>query len=304
MSVNYKVFKKLLSIDELFELYSQIGDTILTHIDIENINKDKESKNNSIQLLIDTLLIAYDTESKVYYKKSVIHNKTSFISDLYKVMLNLYKEAFSFINEVDIYYDENEVQYYTNRNFISLDLSGLLMLLNGMGFIKVKDKYIYFLDKSLLINDRIKNKQRKISLLELKEQLDKQEQLGNEAEIVAIEFEKSILSLNNIDKVPEHVSLYDVSAGYDIVSYMASDSNVPDKFIEVKSCADESLQFYISRNELEAAKSKRNHYFLYLLNRKTNKFTVICDPYSVFFESEEVNWAIESQVYKIHSIAR
>jgi hypothetical protein len=304
MSVKYEVFRKLLTIDELFELYSQIGDTILTHIDIENIDKDKESKNNSIQLLIDTLFIAYNLESKTYYKKLVINDKTLFIPKLYKMLRNLYKEAFSIINEMDIHYGEREAQYYTKRNFISLDLSGLLMLLDGMGFVKVKNKHIYFLDKSLLINDKVKNKRRITSLLELKEQLDKQEQLGNEAEIAAIEFEKGILSLNSIDKAPERVSLYDASAGYDIVSYMASDSNVPDKFIEVKSCADESLQFYISKNELETAKSKRNHYFLYLLNRKTNKFTVICDPYTMFFESEEINWAIESQVYKIHSIAR
>ncbi len=301
MSVNYEVFKKLLTIDELFELYSQIGDTILSYIDIENINKDKESKINSIQLLVDTLFIAYNRKSKKFYKKVVINNKSLFALNLYKMLRNIYHEAFSFIN-ADIHYDEIEAQYYIKRNCVSLDLSGLLMLLNGMGFIRISNKHIYFLDRSLL--DKVEIKRRRTSLQELKEQLDKQEQLGNEAEIVALEFEKRILSLNNIDKVPERVSLYDVSVGYDIVSYMTKDSKVPDKFIEVKSCADESLQFYISKNELETAKSKRSHYYLYLLNRKTKDFTIICNPYTVFFEGDEVNWAIESQVYKIHSITR
>jgi hypothetical protein len=304
MSGNCEVFKKLLTIEEIFELYRQIGDTILTHIDIENINKDKESKYNSIQLLLDTMLIGYNEDYEIYYKKIVVDNKTSFASELYKIMWITHQEAFFFINEVDIYFDEIEAQYYTKRNFISLDLSGLIMLLDGMGVIKVKSKYIYFIDKNILFNFRKKNKKRKTSLLDLKEQLDKQEQLGNEAEIAALEFEKGILNLNCINKMPELVSLYDVSAGYDIVSYMASDSNVPDKFIEVKSCEDESLQFYISRNELETAKAKRKHYFLYLLNRKTNKFTIVCDPYTEFFENDRVNWVMESQVYKIRNIAR
>ena len=306
MSANYEIFRKLLTIDELFKLYCQIGETVLTYIDIENISKDKESKNNSIQLLIDTLLIAYNPESKIHYKKSAIDNKALFISELYKLLLNNYPEAFSFINKAEIRYDEAEAKYYTKRNFIELNLSGLLMLLNGMGIVRFKDDYIYFIEKILLVKslDKVRNKRRKTSLTELKEQLDIQEQLGNDAEIAAIEFEKNILLHNNIEKEPERVSLYDVTVGYDIVSYMTSDSNVPDKFIEVKSCADESLQFYISRNELETAKNKRNHYYLYLLNRKTNEFIVISDPYTVFFEGGEVNWAIEPQVYQIHSIVR
>lgn len=306
MSGDYEIFKKLLTIDELFELYSQIGDTILTHIDIENINKDKTSKNNSIQLLLGTFLIVYDTESKIYDKKMTLNKKESFIAELFKMLLMNYAEAFSFIDKAEIRYDEIEAKYCTKRNFIELSLSGLLMLLNGMGIVQFKNNYIYFIEKKLLsINSHeIRNTHRKTNLMELKNQLAIQEQLGNDAEIAAIEFEKNILFQSHISKIPERISLYDVTAGYDIASYLTIDSDIPDKFIEVKSCADESMQFYISRNELETAKNKRGNYYLYLLNRRTNVFTVIPDPYTVFFETGEGNWAIEPQVYQIHSIVR
>ncbi len=306
MSENYEIFKKLLTIDELYELYRQIGGTILTHIDIENINKDKVSKNNSIRLLLGTYLIAYNTELKTYYKKTTMDNKESFIAELFKMLLNNYSDAFSFINKAEIRYDEVEAKYYTKRNFIELNLSGLLMLLDGMGIVQFENNYIYFIEKNLLLGNpyETRNPERKTNLMRLKDQLAMQEQLGNDAEIAAIEFEKDILFYNNILKVPERISLYDVTAGYDIVSYLTIDSNVPDKFIEVKSCADESMQFYISKNELEVAKIKRGNYYLYLFNRRTNEFTVISDPYTFFFESRDGNWAIEPQVYKIHSIVR
>jgi hypothetical protein len=305
MNENYVIFRKLLTLDELFELYWQIGESILTCIDIENINKNKEAKNNSLQLLIGTLLIEFDLDSKKFYKKSIIDNKTSFSTELFKMLIDNYSDAFSFIDKVEIRYDEAVAKYYTKRNFIELDLSGLLMLLNGMGIIQFKDNYIYFSDRILHKRlDKVNNNQIKISLLELKEQLAIQEQLGDEAEIAAFEFEKKNLLLRNILKIPERVSMFDVTVGYDMASYMTIDSDVPDKFIEVKSCADESMRFYISRNELETAKKKGGNYYLYLFNRKTNKFTIIPDPYKVFFESGEGNWAIEPQVYQIHSINR
>lgn len=303
MNVNYGMFRKLLTLDELFELYCQIGDSILTCIDIENINKNREAKNNSIQLLIGTRVIAFDLDSKRFYKKSIIDNKTSFIAELFEMLIDNYPDAFSFINKVEIRYDEAVAKYYTKRNFIGLDLSGLLMLLSGMGIIQFKDNNIYFLDSILKKSlDKVNTNQRKTSLLELKEQLTIQEQLGNDAEIAAFELEKKNLLLKNIMKIPERVSIFDVTVGYDIASYMTIDSDVPDKFIEVKSCADESMRFYISRNELETAKKKGMNYYLYLFNRKTNEFTIISDPYKVFFESGGGNWAIEPQVYQIHSI--
>ncbi len=304
MSVNCEIFRKLLTIDELFELYSQIGESIFTCIDIENINKDVESKKNSVQLLFDTSLIEYDSKSQMHYKRIFIDDKASFIAELFEMLLNNYPDAFSFINKGEIQYDETEAKYYIKRNYVELNLSGLIMLLNGMDIIQLKDNYIYFLEKELLRKRlaRDESGQRKTSLSELKKKLSIQEQLGSCAEVAAMEYEKKLLILNDISKEPERISIYNVTAGYDIASYMNSTSDVPDKFIEVKSCADDSFSFYISRNELESAKSKRGHYFLYLLNRKTNEFKIISDPYSLLFESTGGNWLVESQIYEIHSI--
>lgn len=302
MSENHEIFKKLLPIDELFELYCKIGETILSRIDIENINEDRQSKSNSIQLLMDLFFIAYDSDTKLYYKKISNPSKVSFATELFEMLLANYPDAFSFVNTVDIRYDEVKAKYYTKRNFIDLNLSGLLMLLDGIGIIQFVDNFIYFVDTRILTKGLIicKKTQRKTNLTELKDQLALQEQFGNDAEVMAIEFEKNFLLHNNIFKSPERVSLYDVAAGYDIVSYMTRDSEVPDKFIEVKSCSDDSLQFYISRNEIEIAKTKRNQYYLYLYNRRTGEFTIIHDPYTTLFDKNNGSWAIEPQAYKIH----
>lgn len=305
MNANNEIFKKLLTVDELFELYYQIGKSIFTNIDIENINKDRESKNNSIMLLSGTFFVGFNSESGIYFQKTVIENKALFTEILYKMLQENYPEAFRFINEVEIRYDESVAEYYTKRNSIKLDLSGLIMLLDGMNIIHLKDNLVYFVESTFLERiTKVTNEKRKTSLIELKKHLDLQEQLGNEAEIAAMEFEKTQLMVHNIVQQPERVSLYDVAAGYDIVSYMTVDSCVPDKFIEVKSCADESMQFYISRNEIETAKNKRRHYYLYLFNRQIKEFVVIQDPYNVLFENVDENWAIEPHAYRIHFLMK
>lgn len=306
MSEKNEIFKKLLPIDELYALYNQIGETILSFIDIENINWDKQSKYNSIKLLIDLFLIDFDSEKNFYYKRLVITEKTLFTLELFSMLLSNYPGVLSFVDKVEIRYDEEIGRYYTKRNFVQLDYSGLLMLLDSMGIIQFKDHYIYFIDNRILMESTYaKGKsKRKTNLLEFKDQLVLQEQLGNDAEIKAYEYEKNILFQNNIFKAPERISLYDVEAGYDIVSYMTRDSYVPNKFIEVKSCADDSLKFYMSKNEIETAKIKRKQYYLYLLNRKTGEFKIIQDPYKILFETERGNWVVEPHVYKIHLIDR
>lgn len=107
----------------------------------------------------------------------------------------------------------------------------------------------------------------------------------------------------HINKLPERISEYNVSAGYDIVSFVSIESLIPDKFIEVKSCSDERWIFYISKNELDVAKRKQDSYFLYLYNRKKRNFRIIQNPYKLLFESEEKDkWIMNPQIYQVKSL--
>ena len=304
MNEKNKIFSKLLTIEEMFDLYERIGNSLITRADIESQQYNYESMSNSISLLSAIELITF--EQGTYKKVQITGQEISkFANKVYTGLFIHFTDIFEFISNIDLLYDEYEAKFYTFRNYISLDLSGLIMILDGIGAIELRQKHIYINDKRIL-KPREKTKYKKqISIQDLKEQLIIFEVLGEEAEITAMEFEKKLLNENNINKMPERISIYDVNAGYDIVSYLTCQSTIPDKFIEVKSCADDSWRFYISKNELEVAKMKKDNYFLYLYNRNSNTFRVIRNPFSFFIDNiEKEKWAIESQVYQIHSIEK
>ncbi len=91
----------------------------------------------------------------------------------------------------------------------------------------------------------------------------KLKEIGDEGELLVIEFEKKKLSKANkphlIDKI-KHVSKTNDSAGYDILSFNEKGDQI---FIEVKSTkGPKSSDFYISPGEVKRSKLIKN-YFLY-----------------------------------------
>ena len=305
MNEKNEVFKKLLPIKNLFALYQKLSETIITKIDLKNLNFDPISINNSIDLLCEVGMIQFDNEKNIF-QKTIIENweLSDFSEILYAKLHSSYPDAFLFINQADLKYDEAEAKLYIKRNSVSLDLSGLLMLLDGIEKIHIRQNDIFILDKNLLDcrKDRKDHLFHHKTLAELKSQIEINEEYGVEAELAAMEFETKMLENMGVNKSPERISEYHTSAGYDIVSYMCMDSLNPDKFIEVKSCSDNRWIFYISKNELEVAKSKQDNYFLYLFNRQSRIFRIIQNPYNYFMDSEKDQWTIEPQIYQIRSL--
>ena len=305
MNEKNEVFKKLLPIKNLFALYQKLSETIITKIDLKNLNFDPISINNSIDLLCEVGMIQFDNEKNIF-QKTIIENweLSDFSEILYAKLHSSYPDAFLFINQADLKYDEAEAKLYIKRNSVSLDLSGLLMLLDGIEKIHIRQNDIFILDKNLLDcrKDRKDHLFHHKTLAELKSQIEINEEYGVEAELAAMEFETKMLENMGVNKSPERISEYNTNAGYDIVSYMCMDSLNPDKFIEVKSCSDNRWIFYISKNELEVAKSKQDNYFLYLFNRQSRIFRIIQNPYNYFMDSEKDQWTIEPQIYQIRSL--
>ena len=93
----------------------------------------------------------------------------------------------------------------------------------------------------------------KKSLEQLKKQLEQQELQGEEAELFVVEYEKRRLSQSAKKDSVMRISVIDVSAGYDILSYENEASAEYDRFIEVKSFSG-NPHFYWSENEIETAK--------------------------------------------------
>ena len=87
------------------------------------------------------------------------------------------------------------------------------------------------------------------------------------------------------------ISIIDVAAGYDIVSYNNDEAIEHDRFIEVKSYVG-SPHFYWSNNEIETAKLYGNKYYIYLID--ASKMTdekyvpdIICNPAEEIIASEK-----------------
>lgn len=143
---------------------------------------------------------------------------------------------------------------------------------------------------------------KKISPKELSLINKKKDELGKAAELEILEYEKSRLSdFPELLKKIEHISVNDVLAGYDILSWEKNKA-IP-RFIEVKAISKVDNGFFWTRNEIEKAKELSNRYYLYLLPViKNNKFDInsleiISNPIDeVFLNSKD--WCQQVETYK------
>lgn len=142
----------------------------------------------------------------------------------------------------------------------------------------------------------------KFTLEQLRQKQEEQNKRGLEAEIFVLKLEREHLP-QKAYKI-KRISDFDVSAGYDIVSFSDSDSAVYDRFIEVK-CYLGSPHFYWSENEVDVAKRKGERYILCLVDytRITEEGyepEYISNPYEVIFNEDK--WLVNTASYKVQKI--
>ena len=101
------------------------------------------------------------------------------------------------------------------------------------------------------------------------------------------------------------MSLVDVGAGYDILSYENDLSKTYDRFIEVKSFHGKE-HFYWSINEKNTSELLGEKYFLYLVDldeykENPNNYTpyIIQNPYKLIYNGE---WVIEPTNFYIYKV--
>ena len=257
MRQDNKRFSRLLPLDELYSLYSRIGDSINTDIDLINANYDYLAKDNSIQLLIDLGIIAKNENN--FSKNKQLDTQQSFSSELVSGIRNNYEKILNVIKSASVNYDESRGAFFGYRNDVALDYSGIMMLLNELGYLELSETCFYLKQQEYatthIVEEDTDAKTTPITLVDLENSLLFKKKIGEVAEQEVLSFERGILKQQGIDKAPMQISHLDVSAGYDIVSFLSAKSEIPDKFIEVKSC-DENEMFYISKNEIETARKK------------------------------------------------
>ena len=291
----------LLNLDDLYTLYTKIGESINNDIDLNNSGYSFIPRRNSFCLLKKCEFIA--EEDGIFYKKRIFNNLDAFSTALLKEIKVVYVEDIDGILSTDKRYDEESNLFYIPFNSIDFNKAGLIMLLSELNYFKKQERYIYLLDEQRLKTYSRKDSltaKKQITLIELKDNLVLREQLGENGETKALEYEKSLLMKQNIQKEPKIISGIDVGAGYDMVSYLSTNSQEFDKFIEVKNCKDMNLRFYITINEINAAREKGDSYFLYLYIRSSDQIISVRNPYQHIIESN--GWVKESQIYKIHKM--
>lgn len=205
------------------------------------------------------------------------------------------------------YYDSVQRCYAFKNELLPLSLSCVRNVLISQGFLipsrdtKVTRFYISPTYEALVAK-HCKARRKQLSLEQLKKQLEKNELVGEKAELFVFEHEKKRLGQPFCEKV-RRISEIDVTAGYDIVSFDSNQSLEPDRLIEVKAISSDG--FYWSRNEYEIAKLKGNTYYLYLvdinrIDEQNYSPLIIQNPAANVMESEE--WFVETQSYFVKHI--
>lgn len=103
-----------------------------------------------------------------------------------------------------------------------------------------------------------------ISSFELEKKLEKQREIGEIGEAIALNFEINRLrklGVSKPHKKVEQISKINASAGFDILSKAATSI----RYIEVKSSTRSSTEFYLSENERETLKKLENEAYIYFV---------------------------------------
>ena len=189
---------------------------------------------------------------------------------------------FTLFNSEFLSYDIVHRTIQISNSAFGFKYSKIKQLLLDFGFISrhpdinftsyvINPKYKKMFDKLLLPEV----KRRKVGIEEFEKSLAQKQMYGDLAEEFVVHFEQIRLTGHNKINQVERISLYDVAAGYDVVSFNGLESAAADRFIEVKSFA-RTPSFYWSRNEIEQSRLKRSSYYLYLVDREK-----VGDPYYV-----------------------
>lgn len=148
----------------------------------------------------------------------------------------------------------------------------------------------------------IRNRRKKLTLEQLLQQQEEQSKRGLEAEEFVLRLEKNRLPAK-ATRI-KRISDYDVSAGYDIVSFEEDGSEVYDRFLEVK-CYIGEPHFFWSENEVDVARIKGERYILCLVDytqigHPSYQPEYIVDPAGVIFESDA--WMVNTASYRIQKV--
>lgn len=257
-------------------------------------------------------IVQYSSETEKYFLvdeyQNFINMPELFRKNMFdNVMTVLFKNEY--LTGQYFEFDNSQQRIRFKNEIFPLNKSSYRNLLVSIGFIEIEksDKMIQFFvtkNNELIMEERLKEYRKKMTLLQLKKSLEDKEMAGEKAEKFVLDYEKRRLKDSKVCNCIRQISHIDVSAGYDIVSFKTINSTEVDRHIEVKAVKND-FQFYWSINEYNSAKVKGNRYCLYLVELAKIE-NVDYEPYIIenpyeFFE-ENSDWLIQTQTFSLRKI--
>ncbi|WP_289069169.1 DUF3883 domain-containing protein [uncultured Barnesiella sp.] len=257
----------------------------------------------TIMLYADLNMLVYDEEN------DIISLTTRNLKDLEQFINILSKKLFDFavregiLNIDTLSYDMQVDRFYIDKKCISLRYACIRNLLISLGIFERRSDTSYYVFSEYVNKaiPHIKNK-RKLSQELLLKILEQEAEQGVEGEAFVLEYEKRRLAEREDLDAIKQVSIIDVGAGYDIISYDGIDSTKLDRLIEVKTFKGKP-HFHWSFNEMNEAKLRMDHYYLYLVSydemREEGYHPIIIkNPIKYFKENSEWQSSIDSIMIK------
>lgn len=201
-------------------------------------------------------------------------------------------------------FDSSHGRLFIRRSAFPLAYAAVrnFLVMTGVLSSDHQDAYSVTPEYELAFSGFIRKRRKKFTLEQLIRLQEEQSKMGLEAEEFVLKREQ--MRLPTLKSRIKRISDYDVSAGYDIVSFSSVYSHVYDRFIEVKTYIG-SPHFYWSENEVDTAKQKGDKYILCLVDYKRigdDMYTpeYISDPYHVIFSDE--TWMVNTSTYRIQKV--
>lgn len=169
------------------------------------------------------------------------------------------------INVDRITYDISLNRYIMSPTSISHRYAGFRNILVDFDVIKLRNDAHYTVCQRLDEYICKPDVRRRITEKQLLAQLEKKKELGNIGEEWVLEFEKRRITNKTLSSQIRRISIIDVGAGFDIVSFNSNESLRSDRFIEVKTFKG-SVHFHWSHNEIQKARLMGESYYLYLVD--------------------------------------
>jgi hypothetical protein len=286
-------------------------DGLMVNEDIESLKRASSTIFKPSEVFMPTIKLLSKMgyieilENRISKKKS--YNKLTFITD-YIIFLNDNKILSGIISTENLKFDSDKKRYIINNNTISLIYESIRNFLIDADFLSKSyygnDLYINVEFNQLteeIILPSIESEYKKSGRTpsQFKNDQLKNEENGLEAEIFVMAFEKKRLHMHTRVNDIQHVALFNVGAGFDILSFSTNESFILDREIEVKSYVG-NPHFFISKNEYDRAKKNHERYYIYLVDRDRLQDEGYCpelieNPYKNLFKSDE--WTCEIDKY-------